>query len=261
MSTLSLPLALRSYEYWIFQYKRTWRGSVVSTVLFPVLFLASMGLGLGSLVDSSASGGVDGLPYLVFLAPGLLAATAMQTGVGESTYPVMGAIKWIKTYHAMLATPIGVLDVLVGHLLYIASRVLFGSAIFLAVMGLFGALDSPLALLALPAAVLTGMAFSAPVVAFAAVNDNDAGFAALFRFVVTPLFLFGGVFFPVEQLPPVLEQVAYVTPLWHGVVLSRELSLGTATVGGVLLNVVYLSAWIAVGSWLAARAFQRRLAV
>jgi lipooligosaccharide transport system permease protein len=256
-----MPLALRSYEYWLFQYKRTWRGSVVSTVLFPVLFLASMGLGLGTLVDSSASGGVDGLSYLVFLAPGLLAATAMQTGVGESTYPVMGAIKWIKTYHAMLATPIGVLDVLVGHLLYIATRVLLGSTVFLAVMAVFGALRSPLALLTLPAAVLTGMAFSAPVVAFAAVNDNDAGFAALFRFVVTPLFLFGGVFFPVRQLPPVLEQLAYATPLWHGVALSRGLALGTATAGGVLLNVVYLSAWIAVGSWLAARAFQRRLAV
>ena len=261
MSTLSAPLALRSFEYWVFQYKRTWRGSVVSTVLFPVLFLAAMGLGLGSLVDSSASGGVDGLPYLVFLAPGLLAATAMQTGVGESTYPVMGAIKWIKTYHAMLATPIGVLDVLAGHLLYIATRILLGSAVFLAVMAVFGALHSPLALLALPAAVLTGMAFSAPVVAFAAVNDNDAGFASLFRFVVTPLFLFGGVFFPVRQLPPVLEQVAYATPLWHGVALSRGLALGTATAGGVLLHVVYLSAWIAVGSWLAARAFQRRLAV
>src|SRR5215207_780048 len=261
MSTLSVPLALRSYEYQLFQYKRTWRGSVVSTVLFPVLFLASMGLALGSLVDSSASRGVDGLPYLVFLAPGLLAATAMQTGVGESTYPVMGAIKWFKTYLAMLATPLGVLDVLVGHLLYIAARVLLGSAVFLAVMVLFGAVSSPLALLALPAAVLTGMAFSAPVVAFAATTENDAGFAALFRFVVTPLFLFGGVFFPVEQLPPVLEQLAYVTPLWHGVALSRGLALGTATAGGVLLHVLYLSAWIAVGSWLAARAFQRRLAV
>jgi lipooligosaccharide transport system permease protein len=261
MSTLSVPLALRSLEYWVFQYKRTWRGSVVSTVLFPVLFLAAMGLGLGSLVDSSASGGVDGLPYLVFLAPGLLAATAMQTGVGESTYPVMGALKWIKTYHAMLATPIGVLEVLVGHLLYIAARVLLGSAVFLAVMGLFGALRSPLALLALPAAVLTGMAFSAPVVAFAATTENDAGFAALFRFVVTPLFLFSGVFFPVQQLPPALELVAYLTPLWHGVALSRGLALGTATAGGVLAHVVYLSAWIAVGGWLAARAFQRRLAV
>ena len=261
MSTLNAPLALRSLEYWIFQYKRTWRGSVVSTVLFPVLFLASMGIGLGTLVDSSASGGIGGLPYLVFLAPGLLAATAMQTGVGESTYPVMGAIKWFKTYHAMLATPLGVPEVLAGHLLYIAARVLAGSAVFLAVMVLFGAVRSPLALLALPAAVLTGMAFSAPVVAFAATTENDAGFATLFRFVVTPLFLFGGVFFPVQQLPPVLEQLAYVTPLWHGVALSRGLALGTSTAGGVLLHVAYLSAWIAAGVWVAARAYRRRPAV
>src|SRR5215207_5672519 len=244
MSTLSVPLALRSYEYQLFQYKRTWRGSVVSTVLFPVLFLASMGLALGSLVDSSASRGVDGLPYLVFLAPGLLAATAMQTGVGESTYPVMGAIKWVKTYHAMLATPLGVLDVMVGHLLYIAARVLLGSVVFLAVMTAFGAVDSPLGLLTLPAAVLTGMAFATPVAAFAAVNDNDAGFAMLMRFVVTPLFLFGGVFYPVQQLPLVLEQLAYVTPLWHGVALSRGLSLGAVSAGAALGHAVYLSAWI-----------------
>ncbi len=178
------PLALRSFEYWLFQYKRTWRGSVISTILFPVLFLASMGLGLGTLVDSSTSGGVEGHSYLVFLAPGLLAATAMQTAVGESTYPVMGAIKWVKTYHAMLATPLGVLDVLVGHLLYIGVRVLIGSTIFLAVMTAFGAVDSPLALLTLPAALLTGLAFATPVVAYSAVLENDYGFAVLLRFVV-----------------------------------------------------------------------------
>jgi lipooligosaccharide transport system permease protein len=261
MTDFSAPLALRAFEYWVFQYRRTWRGSAVSTVLFPVLFLASMGLGLGTLVDSSASRGVEGHSYLVFLAPGLLAATAMQTGVGESTYPVMGAIKWIKTYHAMLATPLGVLDVMVGHLLYIAARVLFGSVVFLAVMTAFGAVDSALGLLALPAAVLTGMAFAAPVAAFSAVNDNDAGFAMLMRFVVTPLFLFGGVFYPVQQLPLVLEQLAYLTPLWHGVALSRGLALGTVSAGAALGHALYLSAWIAVGTWVAARNYRRRLAV
>ena len=199
------PLALRSFEYWMFQYKRTWRGSAISTILFPVLVLASMGVGLGTLVDSSTSGGVEGHSYLVFLAPGLLAATAMQTAVGESTYPVMGAIKWIKTYHAMLATPLGVLDVLVGHLLYIGARVLIGSTIFLAVMVGFGAVDSPLALLTLPAALLTGLAFATPVVAYSAVLENDYGFAILMRFVVVPLFLFGGVFYPVTQLPLVFD--------------------------------------------------------
>lgn len=255
------PLALRSFEYWLFQYKRTWRGSVISTILFPVLFLASMGLGLGTLVDSSTSGGVEGHSYLVFLAPGLLAATAMQTAVGESTYPVMGAIKWVKTYHAMLATPLGVLDVLVGHLLYIGVRVLIGSTIFLAVMTAFGAVDSPLALFTLPAALLTGLAFATPVVAYSAVLENDYGFAVLLRFVVVPLFLFGGVFYPVTQLPPVLEQLAYLTPLWHGVALSRELALGTATAGSTLLHVAYLAVWIVVGFAFAVRNYQRRLAV
>ena len=255
------PLALRSFEYWLFQYKRTWRGSVISTILFPVLFLASMGLGLGTLVDSSTSGGVEGHSYLVFLAPGLLAATAMQTAVGESTYPVMGAIKWVKTYHAMLATPLGVLDVLVGHLLYIGVRVLIGSTIFLAVMTAFGAVDSPLALFTLPAALLTGLAFATPVVAYSAVLENDYGFAVLLRFVVVPLFLFGGVFYPVTQLPLVLEQLAYLTPLWHGVALSRELALGTATAGSTLLHVAYLAVWIVVGFAFAVRNYQRRLAV
>lgn len=255
------PYVLRSFRYWLFQYGRTWRGSAVSTVLFPVLFLASMGLGLGTLVDASASGGVEGHSYLVFLAPGLLAATAMQTGVGESTYPVLGAIKWVKTYHAMLATPLGVLDVLFGHLLYIATRILLGSVIFLAVMALFGAVDSPLGLLTLPAAVLTGMAFCAPVAAFAAVTENDAGFAVLMRFVITPLFLFGGVFYPISQLPLVLELLAYLTPLWHGVALSRGLALGTVSGPAALGHAAYLCAWIAVGVWFAARNFTRRLAV
>jgi lipooligosaccharide transport system permease protein len=261
MASFAAPLALRSFEYWMFQYRRTWRGSIVSTVLFPVLFLASMGVGLGTLVDASSSRGVEGHSYLVFLAPGLLAATAMQTGVGESSYPVMGAIKWIKTYHAMLATPLGVLDVLVGHLLYIATRVLLGSSVFLVVMAVFGAVDGPLGLLAVPGALLTGMAFTTPVVAIAAVTENDSNFAFITRFVVTPLFLFGGVFFPVGQLPLVLEQLAYLTPLWHGVALSRGLALGTVSAAAALGHVLYLSAWIAGGAWFAARNFRRRLAV
>jgi lipooligosaccharide transport system permease protein len=258
---MTAPLTLRSLEYWAYQYKRTWRGSVISTLLSPVLFLAAMGLGLGTLVNRSRTGGVDGVDYLTFLAPGLLAASAMQTAVGESTYPVMSSIKWIKTYHAMLATPLGVLDVMVGHLIWIATRVFVSSAVYLVVMALFGATRSALVLFALPAGVLTGMAFSTPVVAFAAGRDNDAGFAALFRFGVTPMFLFSGVFFPIGQLPPVFEQVAYLTPLWHGVDLCRSLALGTATPGPTLLHVGYLGAWLVAGAAAAAVTYRRRLYV
>src|SRR5436305_5735031 len=143
---------LRSLEYWIYQYQRTWRGGLVTGVLSPVLFLAAMGVGLGGLVNSgAASSGLEGVSYLVYLAPGLLAANAMQVGVQESTYPVMGAIKWVRTYHAMLASPLRVIDVLIGHLLWIELRVLMVSVIFLAVSAAFGPTRSWTAILTVPA--------------------------------------------------------------------------------------------------------------
>src|SRR5947209_8182461 len=194
-------------------YRHFWRSSLISTVLEPALFLAAMGLTLGVLVDRGP-GLLGGLSYLAFLAPGLLAAAAMQVGTFESTYPVLGAIKWDKTYEAVLATPTGVGDLLAGHLLFVAFRVTTSAAMFLIVLVLFGAAASPLVVLALPAALLTGLAFAAPVAALAARLQNDAGFAALQRFLIMPMFLFSGTFFPVTQLPRFFQWLAYATPLW-----------------------------------------------
>jgi lipooligosaccharide transport system permease protein len=252
---------IRSFEYWAYAYKRTWRGGVVTGILSPVLFLTAMGVGLGDLVNNGSSGSrsLDGVTYLVFLAPGLLAANAMQVGVQESTYPVMGAIKWIRTYHAMLATPLRVIDVLLGHLLWIAVRVLMVSAIFLAVMAAFGTTKSWTALLTLPAGLLTGLAFSAPVVAYAATQERDSGFNAIYRFGVVPLFLFSGTFFPVSQLPAAVQPIAYATPLWHGVDLCRSLALGTAEPLLTVGHVAYLVALTALGVFLAARTYRTRL--
>lgn len=241
-------------------YKGNWKGSVVSSILEPVLFLAAMGISLGTLVDQG--GRLDqGVDYLVFLAPGLLAATAMQTATFESTYPIMGAFKWNKLFEGVLATPVKVGDLVSGHLLFILFRLVTTLAVFLAVMGVFGALELPLGLLALPAAVLTGLAFAAPVSAFAAWIKNDAGFAALLRFGIVPMFLFSGTFFPVNQLPALLQPLAYATPLWHGVSLSRGLSLGHLDPGLALVNVGYLSAMVLIGVWLARRQFAKRLVI
>ncbi len=181
----------------------------------PVLFLAAMGVGLGSLVNrnAGATSHLGGISYLEFIAPGLLAATAMQIAAQESTYPVMGAIKWMRTYHAMLATPLRVIDVLVGHLAWIALRMVLVTTIFVAVMSAFGAAGSPMVVLDIPAGALTGMAFAAPIAAFAATRDNDAAFSPIFRFLVIPMFLFSGTFFPVQQLPAPLRAVAYAHPL------------------------------------------------
>lgn len=244
--------ALRVVEHNATYYRRTWRGSVVLTFLSPVLFLAAMGLGLGGMIDRAAPGALSGVSYAAFLAPGLLAAQAMNTGTFESTYPIMSRILWRRTYHAVLATPLSVRDLLVGELAWISLRLLMMAAAFLAVMLLFGVVRSPLVVLAVPAAVLTGLAFAACVTAFTARQTNDSGFSSLFRFVITPLFLFSGTFFPIERLPELLRPVAYLTPLYHGVSLTRGLSLGTLDPAGAAVDVAVLAAY-ALGGAVAAR--------
>lgn len=239
-------------------YRRTWRGSIIGRFLSPLFFLLSMGLGLGSLVDERA-GGVDGVPYLQFVVPGIVAMQAMWLAFGESTYAVLGYIKWNQMYAAMLSTPLRVTEVLGGHLAVVAFHLAVATTIFVAVAALFGAFASWWVLLAIPAAVLTGMAFSVPTFALSARLDNDNGFGILYRFVITPLMLFSGTFFPVDQLPVWLQPVAWVTPLWHGVELCRTAALGLAPGPGSLGHLTVLAAYVGVGWVLAHRAFSDRL--
>jgi lipooligosaccharide transport system permease protein len=255
------PLALRAFRFWLVNYRRTWRGSIYSSVLSPVLYLGAMGIGLGTLVDKHGAGSLGGVSYLAFLAPGLLAAAAMQTAMGESMYPVLASVKWLKTYQAAAATPLRPADLFRGHLLFTSMRLVMNSAIFLAAMAAFGAIESAWVLAALPVAVLTGLAFAAPVEAFAITQNKDQNFAMLFRFGMIPMFLFSGTFFPVSQLPAWLRPVAYATPLWHGVALCRSLSLGTADLIGALGHVAYLVAFALAGLAIGLRTYRRRLYV
>jgi lipooligosaccharide transport system permease protein len=256
------PPSLRVVETYLMAYKRTWRFSMTTMLVNPILFLLGMGVGLGSLVDksqTSTSSALGGVAYLTFLAPGLMAATAMQVGASESTYPIMAKIKWDRMYEAMLATPLVVRDLLVGQLLWIALRLTQTTVMFLLVMALFGAVGSPLAVLAIPAAVLTGMAISAPICAYSATRTNDYALSTVLRFGIIPMFLFSGTFFPVSQLPSGIRPIAYVTPLWHGVDLCRSLAVGDVDVVAALGHVAYLAAVLALGAYLAYRAFRHRL--
>ncbi len=255
------PMAVRAFRFWLVNYRRTWRGTIYSSVLNPVLYLGAMGLGLGTLVDKHGSASLGGVSYLAFLAPGLLAAASMQTAMGESTYPVMASVKWLKTYQAAVATPLRPADLFRGHLLFTTMRIAMNSAIFLVIMAAFGAVRSAWVLAALPVAILTGLAFAAPIDAFAVTREKEQGFAMLFRFGMIPLFLFSGTFFPISQLPAWIRPVAYLTPLWHGVALCRALSLGTAGLWSALGHVAYLAAitlaGVIAGSW----TYRRRLHV
>jgi len=256
---LALENGRRQFDYWVTVYKRTWKGTLISSFLLPLLYLAAMGIGLGSFVDRNGTGALGGVSYLQYIAPGLLASTALQIAVGEATYPVMSGLKWQKFYYSMIATPLRPADVVFGQLAFIAFRVASTCAVFLVVIAAFGGLGSPLGVLGLPVALLVGMAAAAPVAAYAAKLDNESGFAMIFRFGVVPAFLFSGAFFPVSQLPNWIEWLAYVSPLWHGVELSRNLSLGTVEPWLALGNLAYLLAWFGVGTWLAVRGFNRRL--
>lgn len=271
---MTRPLWLRSFGSWMFRYRRTWRGSVATSFAFPVLYLAAIGAGLGSLVDRHVAGRrgagqlvshaglaqLGGVRYLVFVAPGLLAGSAMQIATSESTFPIMGAIKWQRHYEAMLASPLRVGDVLAGHLGYIAARLALACGAFLAIAAAFGALPSPQAAVALPAGVLTGMAFSTPLVAYAATQENVTGFNVINRVVVVPLFLFSGSFFPISQLPSALRVIAQLTPLYHGVALARASTLGHLLAISSLGHVAYLLGLTWLGVIVALRTYRNRLA-
>jgi lipooligosaccharide transport system permease protein len=161
----------------------------------------------------------------------------------------------------MYATPISPRDIALGNLMWIAARLVLISTVFTGVIVLFGAASSPLIVLAIPAATLTGLAFAAPIAAFAATQKTPERFAAIFRFGITPLFLFSGTFFPVESLPDVIRPLAWVTPLYHGSTLTRALSLGTALDDPLLavIHVLVLVACTAVGTWAMIRTIERRL--
>ena len=253
----SLALSLRPLEFFLVQYKRGWRGSAVSSVVTPGVYLLALGVGLGVFVDRSTSL-PDGISYLDFVAPGLMAATALQIASFEASWPVLAAIKWHRQYHAMLATPLRIRDVILGHQAYFVFRLLLTGTVYFVVITAFGAVESPLGVLAIPVTVLVGLSVSVPLAAWAAHTETEASFVAIFRFLILPMFLFSGTFFPISTLPRPLEIVAWFTPLWHGVTLCRDLTLGDV-VPLDLLHVAYLLAFAVVG-YLAARVtYARRL--
>ena len=259
--TGTLGGALRLVDYWATVYRRTWRGSIVTSFVTPLLYVLAMGVLLGGFVEADAEVLEGATTYLAFVVPGMVAATTMTTVVGEVTYPVMAMVKWNKTYYSMTATPLAVPDIVLAHLGFVAFRVTVTAAVFLAVTAPFGVYESlPGVLAALVVQVLLGMAFAAPVYAFAAGLRDETAFALVFRLGMIPMFLFSGAFFPVANLDAPLEALARATPLWHGVDLTRMLVLGVPDGSMVLVHVGYLLALVALGWWWALRRLTRRIA-
>jgi lipooligosaccharide transport system permease protein len=242
-------------EYHLVGYRRTWRASVLGSFVLPLLTVLSFGVGVGAYV----SGGVDGVPYLDYVIPGLIASTAMQVAVGDASWPVLGNFQWTRLYYAQAASPVRIADIAGGHLVFVVFRVVTSVLAFVLIAMAFDTVHSPWALTLLPTVVLLGLAITTPTMAYSATVDTDSYLVLLFRFGMIPMSLFAGVFFPVDTLPTVLRWLAYVSPLWHGVDLCRAATLGVPPEWSAAGHVAYLALWAGVGWWLAWRAFRRRL--
>lgn len=250
----------RLIDYWATVYLRTWKGSVVSSFLVPLLYIVAMGVLLGGFIKGDPNRLEGATSYLAFVAPGMVAAQAMTTVFGEVTYPVMGMIKWQRIYYSMIATPLTVGDIVFAQLGFVMFRVATVSAVFLAVMSSFGVFASVGGVvLAFFAQLLLGLAFATPIFALTSAMKDESAFSLVFRLGMIPLFLFSGAFFPITNLDPAMEWFARVTPLWHGVDLSRMLVLGHLDWPVALLHVAYLGVLAAVGWWLSVKLLGKRL--
>ena len=252
---------LAAYEHQILLYLRNWRGSLFSNFAQPVLFLLAMGVGLGAYVDKGGANATGGVSYLQFLAPALLVSSVMQGAAGEGTFPVLAGFHWIRRYYAQCATPLTPRAIAFGQLAWNATHALAVGAIFCVVIVLFGAAATPGILWSVPIGVLTGVAFSAPIAAFMTTQRDTNAWNNIWRFGITPLFLFSGTFFPIDRLPELIRPLAWLLPLWHGVDLARSAALGTLG-DAPLLAVAHVAILLAVavaGTWAMFVMFRRQL--
>ncbi|UHD16759.1 ABC transporter permease [Thiocapsa bogorovii] len=238
---------------------RVWRKLIGPAVVLnfgePTLYLLGLGFGLGSFI-----GTMSDMPYLAFLASGIIASSAMTTASFEGMYSVFTRMDVQRTYDAMLATPLTLDDILAGEMLWCATKALFSGAAILTVAALLGVVAGPGALLALPVAFLIGLCFAGPAMIMAALAPNYDFFNYYFVLVVTPMLILSGVFYPIDTLPVAMQTVVQLFPLTHAVALTRPLVAGQP-LDGVLLHLSVLAAYAAVGFYLAVALTRRRLLV
>ena len=255
------PGALRVTSWHLAIFRRLWKMNVLSSLVQPLLYLLGLGVGVGSLVDrNTGSGAVLGTSsYVAFVVPGLLVTTAMGLGAGESMWPVMGGLKWQRGYHGIAATPLDARDIVLGHATWIAIRCAIAASAVAIVLTLFHDTRSWGLAPSVLVAMLVGVSFAMPIMALSIGAERDGMFPAIQRFVVIPLFLFGGAFYPLSQLPVGVQWVAKIAPLWHGVVVARGFTTGQVDWPGVAGHLGYVALWVVAGTAIATRRMRGKL--
>ncbi|MFD1212461.1 ABC transporter permease [Arthrobacter sp. GCM10027362] len=268
-----LQSAARARKFGSFYYLEHWLRAMrgygwtvaLTAVGTPLVYLFAMGVGLATLVDANSANGGAALggasSYLVFVAPALLATAAIMVAADENTYPVMSGFKWRRTYYGPNASPLASHQLVNGHCLGVLCRQLLTTGLYFLFLLLFGAVPAATGWLMILTAALGGLAFGLPVMAYAASIEDDKGqFAMVQRFIVMPLFLFSGTFFPLAAMPPAVRWIGWISPLWHSTELGRVLGYGLAEPAWLsAVRMVYLAALAAAGWLLARRIYARRL--
>jgi lipooligosaccharide transport system permease protein len=236
-------------------FSKLWRGALLPTFLDPLFYLFAMGFGLGTYLAT-----IEGVPYKEFIAPGLVASAAMWAAAFETTYNVYIKMNENRLYDAMVATPVEVPDLVAGELAWCATRSLVYGSVFLVTIALFGLVGSWWALVIPFALVIGGACFGAIGMAFTALIAKIDLYSYFFTLFVTPMFLFSGIFFPLDQLPGWVSVAAWFTPLYHLVNVIRELATGPAVLPVIGNSVWLVALTLAIYPFLARRMRRRLIA-
>ncbi len=263
MSSMRIPSPRGAFRVWQRNatiFRKHWKTIMLPNLFEPLLYLTALGLGLGAFIRED---GINGLTYTQYIAPGLLASNAMFAASFESTFNTFVRLKIGRIYDAIVATPVNAEDIVAGEYLWAGTRsALYGTG-FLGVLTVLGLasgeplITSPWALLIPPVLLVTGIMFSVMGTLFTSLISSIDFYAYYFTLVVTPLFLFSGIFFPIEPFPAPVPQIAWFTPLYHAVNVCRSLATGPSL--GVLVDVAWILVFTAALAPLPIRFMRKRL--
>ena len=220
----------KSYRVWqrnFTVYTKLYKSSIAFNFFEPVLYLVAMGLGLGGLVKE-----INGMPYINFIAPGLIAFSSMFATASECTYGTYIRMTYQKTFDAILATPVNINDLIGGELMWGATKSVFYGSIITLVVSMFGLIESPMIILVIPLLFISGLIFAEISVIATAIVPGIDSFSYFFTLLLTPSFLFSGIFFPLDTFPQIVTKVAFFTPLYHLVNICRAFASGSIHTAG-----------------------------
>jgi lipooligosaccharide transport system permease protein len=232
---MKLKHAFRVWQRHLTVYTKLYKSSIALNFVEPVLYLAALGLGLGAFVKE-----INGVPYIKFIAPGIIASSSMFAAIYECTYGTYVRMTYQKTFDAILSTPVNIDDLVAGELMWGATKSLLYGTIIIIVISVFRLVDSPDIILAVPILFITGLIFAEISIIFTAIVPGIDTFNYFYTLFMTPMFLFSGIFFPLDNLPTIVSKIAFFTPLYHLVNICRAFS------SGLLAISIWDIAWVFV---------------